>query len=137
MSLADLKKNYSKNDIKFCRNDRKLDLMKKYYDIHGHEPHESFLYVFLCLIYDGHNSLESIKKDLRLIFISSTKQAVIEDEDIEEYYKQAKRKELISINENRITLTKTGKELVETSYYWNLHTSHWMGIFFSIWDSLE
>jgi hypothetical protein len=131
MDLADLKKNYSKEDLKFTRNDQKFDLMKKFYDIHGHEPHESFLYAFLCLIYDGHNSLDLIKKNLRLIFISSTKQAVIEDEDIEEYYQQAKRKGLISINENKITLTKTGKELVETSYFWNLHTSHWMGIFFS------
>ena len=131
MSLADLKKKYSKKDIKFSRNDQKFDLMKEYYDIHGHEPHESFLYAFLCLIYDGHDSLDLIKKNLRLIFISSTKQAVIEDEDIEEYYQHAKRKELISINQNKITLTKTGKELVEVSYYWNLHTSHYMGIFFS------
>ena len=131
MSLVDLKAKFSKKEFRSGRDDPRFKLIKKYYDIHNHEPHESFLYAFLCLIYDGHDSLDLIKKQLRLIFISSTKQAIIEDEDIEEYYQQAKRKGLISQNENKILLTEIGKDLVEYSYFWNLHTSHYMGIFFS------
>ena len=130
MTLANIRSNYSKKDLKYLRDDPKYKLMKLY-DNHGHEPHESFLYAFLCLIYDGNDTLELIKKKLRLIFISSTRQAVIEDEDIEEYYQEAKRKKLIEFDDNKIKLTKTGKDLVEISYFWNIYTSHWMGILFS------
>lgn len=131
MTLANLKLVQSKKNLNYLRTDPKYKLMKKYYENHGHEPHESFLYAFLCLVYDGNDTLDSIKKKLRIIFISSTRQVVVEDEDIEEYYQQARRKELIKFDNNKIKLTETGKDLVEISYFWNIYTSHWMRIFFS------
>ena len=51
---------------------------------------------------------------------------------MEENYQLAKNKKLITLDKSdRILLTEEGKKLVEVSYIENLHTSHWMGIFFS------
>ncbi|MEE9377683.1 MAG: hypothetical protein V3V33_06565 [Candidatus Lokiarchaeia archaeon] len=69
---------------------------------------------------------------MKIFFISATKQVVIEDTDVEEYIQKAKQKELIVITENKtIELTKSHRELVRLSYYWNLHTSYWLRLFFS------
>ncbi|MFX1313367.1 MAG: cation transporter [Promethearchaeota archaeon] len=132
MSLTDLKSKYSQKDLKLGPRDKGAKSVSKYYEGHHKEPHEDFLYGFLCLIYDGINHIDELKSEMRLFFISATKQVVIEDNDVEEYIQKAKRNKLIRINENQtIELTKVGKELVELSYYWNLHTSYWMKLLFS------
>ena len=132
MPLTDLKSKYSRKDLKFGPRDKDAKLISKYYEGHHKEPHGDFLYGFLCLIYDGINHINDLKSEMRLFFISATKQVVIEDTDVEEYIQKAKRKDLIKVNENRtIKLTKDGKKLVELSYFWNLHTTYWMRFLFS------
>ncbi|MFX1310108.1 MAG: cation transporter [Promethearchaeota archaeon] len=105
--------------------------MKKYYPA-KYEPHSNLLYAFLCLIYDGVREIAKIKEKMRILFISATKQVIIGDEDVDEFFQIAKRNKLISLGPNNtIELTKEGKRLVEISYYHNLFTSHYMRIFFS------
>lgn len=131
MSIAELKSKFSRKEYRYSHRSDEIQLMKKYYD-ESHDSHSNFLYAFLCFIYDGINKIEDVKKRMRILFISSTKQVIVGDEDIEEYFLSAKRKGLISLNHNHtISLTKEGKKLVEVSYYNNLYTSYYMGIFFS------
>ncbi|MFX0070873.1 MAG: cation diffusion facilitator family transporter [Candidatus Hermodarchaeota archaeon] len=69
---------------------------------------------------------------MRLFFISSTKQLVVENEDLEEYLQYARKKELIIIDsDGKVSLSPEGKELVEWSYYSTLHASYWMRILFN------
>ncbi len=131
MSLEDLKSKYSRKDLKFGPKGEGPNFVKKYYDGHHREPHEDFLYGILCLIYDGVQNVKDLKSQMRLFFISATKQVIIEDTDIEEYIQKAHRKKLIEIKQNIIKLTETGKKLVEVSYFLNLHTSFWMRRLFS------
>jgi hypothetical protein len=132
MPLTDLKAEYSRKELKYGPRKKGYELMIQYYESHSHDPHHTFLYGFLCLIYDGINKVDDLKGKMRLFFISSTKQLVVENEDVEEYIQKAKRYDLIKFDQNNtITLTKRGIELVEYSYFWNLHTSYWMRIFFS------
>lgn len=132
MPLTDLKAQYSRKELKYGPRKKGYKLMIKCYESHSHDPHHTFLYGFLCLIYDGINTITDIKSKMRLFFISSTRQVVVEDEDVEEYIQKAKRYNLIKFNQdNTIILTKKGVTLVEYSYFWNLHTSYWMGLFFS------
>ena len=132
MPLTDLKPQYSRTELKTGSRRKGYKLMTKYYESHNHDPHHTFFYGFLCLIYDGINTLDELKSNMRLFFISSTKHVVIEDEDVEEYLQKARRNKLIRFqNDNKITLTNEGVELVEYSYFWNLHTSYWMRRFFS------
>jgi len=132
MPLTDLKAHYSKKELKYGPTSKGYYLMTKYYESHNHDPHHTFLYGFLCLIYDGVNTIDDLKSKMRLFFISSTRTVVIGEEDVEEFLQKAKRKKLIQINQdNIITLTDEGINLVEFSYFWNLHTSYWMKIFFS------
>ncbi|MGB5909982.1 MAG: cation transporter [Promethearchaeia archaeon] len=132
MPLEDLKSKYSRKDLKFGPRREGPNFIKKYYDGHHRAPHEDLLYGFLCLIYDGVQDIEDLKSQMRLFFLSVTKQVVIEDNDTEEYIQKANRKKLIVIKQNNtIELTETGKKLVEVSYFQNLHTSYWMRRFFS------
>lgn len=133
MPLSDLKSKYSKKDLKFGPSIEKVKQeMSVYYETRRHEPNNNFLYGFLCLIYDGANTLEAIKSKMRLFFISTTRIPVIENEDVEEFLQIARRKKLVIINEDdKISLTNEGKNLVELSYHQILHTSHWMRILFS------
>ncbi len=132
MPLTDLKPQYSRKELKYGPRKNGYNLMTKYYESHSHDPHHTFFYGFLCLIYDKVNTIEDLKAKMRLFFISSTKQVVVGDEDVEEYIQKAKRGDLIKFNQdNTIALTEEGINLVEYSYFWNLHTSYWMAIFFS------
>ncbi len=131
MTIKDLKSNYSHKQMKYGIRSEAFNMMKKYY-LTKYETHNNFLFAFLCCVYDGKNKLEAIKKEMRLLFISATKQVVVGEEDVEEYFQLAKRQELISVNENNhILLTKEGEKLVELSYYHNLYTSHYLHRFFS------
>ncbi|NVM36774.1 MAG: hypothetical protein HWN81_14355 [Candidatus Lokiarchaeota archaeon] len=124
MPISDLKSKYSKKELKVGPRRKGSNTISKYYEGHHKEPHEDFLYGFLCLVYDGFTNIEDLKSQMKILFISATKQVIIEDNDVEEYIQKAKRKHLIEIKENNtLELTKTGIELVEISYYWNLHTS--------------
>jgi len=132
MPLTDLKPQYSRKELKTGPRRKGYNLMTKYYESHNHDPHHTFLYGFLCLIYDGVKTLNDLKAQMRLFFISSTRHVVIENEDIEQYFQKARRNKLIQTDrDNIITLTNEGVKLVEYSYFWNLHTSYWMGKFFS------
>ncbi|MFX1308064.1 MAG: cation diffusion facilitator family transporter [Promethearchaeota archaeon] len=132
MPLTDLKAQYSKKELKSGPRSKGYKLMTKHYESHNHDPHHTFLYGFLCLIYDGVNTIDDLKAKMRLFFISSTRHVVIGDEDVEEYLQKAKRNKLVQLKaDNTITLTDEGINLVEFSYFWNLHTSYWMRIFFS------
>lgn len=132
MPLTDLKPQYSRDELKRGPRRKGYDLMKKYYESHNHDPHHTFMYGFLCLIYDGVDSVDDIKASMRPFFISSTRHVVIEDQDVKEYLQKARRNKLVEIKpNNKIKLTDEGKNLVEYSYFWNLHTSYWMGKFFS------
>lgn len=132
MPLTDLKAKYPRKELKYGPKSKGYKLMIKYYESYRHDPHHTFLYGFLCLIYDGINTLDEIKAKMRIFFTSATRQLVIEDEDVEEYLQKANRYKLINFKpDDTITLTNEGKNLVEFSYFWNLQTSYWMGIFFS------
>ncbi len=132
MSITDLKAKYSRRELKSGPRKNGYKMMTKYYETHNHDPHHTFLYGFLCLIYDGVNTLDDLKVKMHLFFISSTRHVVIEDEDVEEYWQIARRNNLIQIqSDNTIILTDDGVKLVEFSYFWNLHTSYWMRIIFS------
>ncbi|MFX1568936.1 MAG: cation diffusion facilitator family transporter [Promethearchaeota archaeon] len=132
MSLTDLKAQYSKTELIKGPKGKGYQLMTKYYESHNHDPHHTYFFGLLCLIYDGVNTLNDLKTKMRLFFISSTRHVVIEDEDVEEYIQKAKRNNLIKIQSSKIiTLTEEGVKLVEFSYFWNLHTSYWLGKFFS------
>ena len=131
MTIDDLKSKYLHKENKYGIRSEAFKTMKKYYPT-KYETHNNFVYAFLCCIYDGKNSLEEIKDDMRVLFISSTNQVVVGEEDIEEYYNLAKREELIYVNQdNLISLTKEGEKLVELSYYHNLYTSHYLHRFLS------
>ena len=131
MTIDDLKSKYLHKDIKYGIRSEAFETMKKYYPA-KYETHNNFVYAFLCCIYDGKNNLEEIKDDMRVLFISSTNQVVVGEEDIEEYYNLVKRQELIFVNQdNLISLTKEGEKLVELSYYHNLYTSHYLHRFLS------
>ncbi|MFX1322461.1 MAG: cation diffusion facilitator family transporter [Promethearchaeota archaeon] len=133
MPLTDLKSKYSRKELKFGPRSEGAKFISKYYDGHHKEPHEDLLYGFLCLIYDGTTNIDNLKSEMKVFFISATKQVIIEDNDVDEYIQKAKQKQLIEITQNQtIRLTKTGIKLVETSYHWNLHTTYWMRKFFSV-----
>ena len=130
MTIAELKANYSRKKHGISHHDDNYKLMVKYYPS-NYEPHNNFLYAFLCFLYDGAHNIEEITKKMSYIFISSTSQVVVGEEDIKEYYLIAIRKGLIEDNKGVIILTEEGRKLVEISYHHNLYTSHYMGIFLS------
>ncbi|TFF85723.1 MAG: hypothetical protein EU517_01315 [Promethearchaeota archaeon] len=131
MSFADLKANYIRKKHGISHRSEAYKLMAKHYP-GRHEPHDNFLYAFLCLVYEGVNRMDKIKKRMRPLFIAATNQVLVSDEDVEEYYLIAKKEGLISVDSaNSIELTQEGKRLVEVSYYHNLYTSHYLRIFFS------
>ncbi|MFX0135477.1 MAG: cation diffusion facilitator family transporter [Candidatus Hodarchaeota archaeon] len=127
MSISDLRERYK--DLKKGPRRSKI-VISEFSELK--EPHTSFLFGFLCLIYDGFETIEKIKEKMRILFISSTRQLVIEEQDVEEYLQSARRKGLVDITpDNKIILTKEGQDVVEFSYYTNLHTSYYMRLFFS------
>ena len=131
MKIEDLKSKYLHKEIKYGIRSEAFEIMKNYYPT-KYGTYNNFLFAFLCCIYDGKNKFEAIKMDMLILFISTTKQVVIGEEDIEEYYRLAKRLELIYVDhDNLITLTKEGEKLVELSYYYNLNTSHFLHRFLS------
>ncbi len=105
------------------------ELLKTHYPTKRHGGHDSYFYGFLCCIYDGIEDLNEIKKVMSSFFISSTKQLVVEDEDIKEFIEHAKKQKLIEIkNGNQLNLTSEGRKLVEASFCNTLFTSHYMQI---------
>lgn len=131
MAFTELKSNYSRKTHGMSHRSDEYKLMAKHYP-GRHEPHDSFLYAFLCLLYEGIDRIEKIKKRMRPLFIAATKQVLVTDEDVEEYYIIAKKEHLISIRDDgSIELTNEGKRLVEISYYHNLYTTHYMRKLFS------
>jgi hypothetical protein len=132
MPLSDLKVKYSQKQLKYGPQGEGRKFITNHYEGHHKEPHNDFLYGFLCLIYDGITNIKDLKSKMRIFFISATKQVTIEESDVEEYLQKAKQKNLIKIVQNQnIELTDLGIKLVEASYYWNLHTSYWMRLLFS------
>ncbi|MFX1594343.1 MAG: hypothetical protein ACFFB6_05680 [Promethearchaeota archaeon] len=120
MHLTDLKAQYSKKELKSGPRSKGYKLMTKHYESHNHDPHHTFFYGFLCLIYYGVNTIDDLKAKMHLFFISSTGHVVIGDEDVEEYLQKAKWNKLVQLKaDNTITLTDEGIILVEFSYFWN------------------
>ena len=131
MSFAELKANYTRKKHGVSHRSEEYKLMAKHYP-GRHEPHDNFLYAFLCLVYEGEEKLDRIKKRMRPFFIAATNQVLVTDEDVEEYFLTAKKEQLIKIDANGIIqLTEEGKKLVKVSFYHNLYTSYFMRIFFS------
>ncbi len=130
MTIAELKANYSRKKHGVSHHDANYKLMAKYYPA-NYEPHNNFLYAFLCFLYDGIHNIREIKKKMCNLFISSTSQVVVGEEDIKEYYLIAIRKGLIKDNNGVLKLTEEGRKLVEISYHHNLYTSHYLRIFLS------
>lgn len=93
MPLADLKTKYSTNKLRGSSSiaSQKREFMKKYYSSIRHDPHEGFFYGFLCLIYDGLNKIEDLKAQMRLFFMSATKQVIVEEQNVEEYLQYARK----------------------------------------------
>ncbi|MFX1388667.1 MAG: hypothetical protein ACFE9Z_01220 [Promethearchaeota archaeon] len=132
MPLNDLKSQYDSKQLKQGPRKKGYKLLTNYYESHNHDPHHTFFYGFLSLIYDGINLIDELKAKMRIFFISSSRQVVIEEEDVEEFLQKARRNRLIKIQpNNKFILTEQGVNLVEYSYFWNLHTSYWMRKFFS------
>lgn len=131
MPLSDLKSKYVMKDLRRGPARTGKIVMDQYFG-RGHEPHTDYFYGFLGLIYDGFSNIDTLKKKMRVFFISSTRQLVVEETDVEEYLQVAKRNKLVNINQDgTITLTEKGKTLTESCYHTNSHTSYWMRIFFS------
>ncbi len=131
MSFRELKANYLHKKQGVSHRSEEYKLMAKHYP-GRHEPHDNFLYAFLCLVYEGVDKIDKIKKRMRPLFIAATNQVLVTDEDVEEYFLIAKKEKLIKFkSDNIIELTEEGKRLVKVSYYHNLYTSHYMRIFFS------
>jgi hypothetical protein len=131
MSIRELRLNYSREEHGISHKSEAYKLMSKHYPAR-HEPHDNFMYAFLCFVYEGVNTIENIKKKMRPLFIAATSQVLVSDEDVEEYFLSAKKEKLIIIHSDKsIELTTEGKKLVEVSYYHNLYTSHFMRLFFS------
>jgi len=131
MSFEELKANYTRKKHGVSHRSEEYKLMAKYYP-GRHEPHDNFLYAFLCLVYEGEDKMDRIKKRMRPLFIAATNQVLVTEEDVEEYFLIAKKEQLIRVNPNGcIELTDEGKRLVEVSYSHNLYTSHYMRILFS------
>lgn len=130
MTIAELKANYIRKKHGISHRDDNYKMMVKYYPA-NYEPHNNFLYAFLCFLYDGAQNIEEIKNEMCNLFISSTSQVIVGEEDIKEYYLIALRKDLIEDNSGVIKLTKEGRKLVEVSYHHNLYTSYYMRIFLS------
>ncbi|MEJ2294689.1 MAG: cation transporter, partial [Candidatus Lokiarchaeota archaeon] len=131
MPFAELKSNYTRKTHGMSHRSDEYKLMAKHYP-GRHEPHDSFLYAFLCLLYERIDRIEEVKKRMRPLFIAATKQVLVTDEDVDEYFIVAKKEHLITIRDNgSIELTNEGKRLVEISYYHNLYTTHYMRILFS------
>ncbi|MHA2194320.1 MAG: hypothetical protein ACXABO_01880, partial [Promethearchaeota archaeon] len=86
MKIEDLKSKYLRKEIKYGIRSEVFEIMKKYYPT-KYGTYNNFLFAFLCCIYDGKNRFEAIKMDMLILFISTTKQVVIGEEDIEEYYR--------------------------------------------------
>ncbi|TXT61340.1 MAG: conserved membrane protein of unknown function [Promethearchaeota archaeon] len=63
---------------------------------------------------------------MRKIFISTTHQLVVEDEDFMEYLKTAKDKNLITVDPTSIQLTEEGKQLVEIGYLQTAQITHYL-----------
>ncbi len=131
MPISELRERFSEKDQKMGPRSRSkiMQLYKNY--AHGRDPHDTLLYGLLCLIYDGFNTVDKLKENIRLLFVSATKQLVVEDDDVEEFLHIARKAELITMNRDVILLTKKGKELAEISYLETMHTSYWMRRFFS------
>ncbi|TFG25926.1 MAG: hypothetical protein EU532_11100, partial [Promethearchaeota archaeon] len=127
MPLADLKSKYSIKELRGSSSiaSEKHKFMNQYYPSIRHDPHEGFFYGFLCLIYDRIDNIKDLKAQMRLFFLSATKQLVVEEQDVEEYLQYAKKKQLITQDSNgTIHLTQNGKKLVEYSYFSTLHDSY-------------
>jgi Co/Zn/Cd efflux system component len=131
MTIKELKSKYLHKEYKYGIRSEAFKRMKQYYPT-KYETHNSFLFAFLCCVYDGKNRLEDIKNEMRVLFISSTKQVIVGEEDVEEYFQLAKRQELINVSKDDfISLTEEGEKLVESSYYHNLYISHYLHRFLS------
>lgn len=132
MILSDLKEKYTNKALFKGLHRETYHLFKKHYPSKRHEPQDNYIYGFLCLIYDGIENIEELKKEMRTFFISATKQLVVGKEDLEDFIKYCLKQGLIKIHEeNKVELTEEGKKLVELSYYNTLHVSHWLKILFN------
>lgn len=131
MPLSDYKLELDQKDLRYGPKDDRRKRLKEIYGP-GHEPHNNYFFGLLALVYDGYTDISELKKQMRLFFISSTGQLVVEDADVEEYIQQAKKRNLIRVkNERRVELTDQGKEFTKLCYHINNHTSYWMGLFLS------
>ena len=90
MSFAELKANYIRKKHGVSHRSEEYKLMAKHFP-GRHEPHDNFLFAFLCLLYEGEDNLNKIKKRMRLLFIAATKQVLVTDDDVEEYFLIAKK----------------------------------------------
>ena len=81
MPLSDLKSKYSRKELRRgpARNGKVA--MGKYFG-RDHGPHTDYFYGFLGLIYDGVSNLDTLKSKMRIFFISSTRQLVVEETDV-------------------------------------------------------
>ena len=98
MTIAELKATDLRKKHGISHRDDNYKIMVKHYP-GNYEPHNNFLYAFLCFLYDGAQKIEEIKKKMCLLFISSTSQVVVGEEDIKEYYLIAMRQDLIQDKE--------------------------------------
>ncbi len=125
--------NASKLKSKFPESERK-ELRRKYHKFERiirknyttKEPHTSYLYGFLSLIYDGITSITELKSKMRKFFISTTSQLVVEEQDVMEFIKTAKDKNLIIVDPNSVKLSDEGEKLVELTYLQTTQITHYM-----------
>ena len=70
MPLSDLKSKYVMKDLRRGPARTGKIVMDEYFG-RGHEPHTDYFYGFLGLIYDGFSNIDTLKKKMRVFFISS------------------------------------------------------------------
>ena len=95
---------------------------------YGGGPQDDLLYGFLCLVYDGINDINSLKKKMKILYTSTMRQSIILDNDIEELIQTAIQKKYLNLTNQTLSLTNEGRKFVESATVLITHQSYWMKI---------
>ncbi len=93
-----------------------------------HHPSTSYIYGFLCLVYDGITTIPDIKEKMKKLFVSASMQLAVEDSDVETYLQVLRTNGLVTFDSSReeVFLTPKGREVAEAGVLENQHISYWM-----------
>ena len=91
------------------------------------------LHCFLGLVFDsgGEIPISTLKSKLRLLFVSTTFNVVVDDAKIDEVIQYAIKKNLVTQNPDKtsVAITKRGERIAQNSYFLILHHNYWSSMF--------